>query len=79
MEPIIKVLEPFPYIKVIKVYEPQMMNNRIISFLVKINDCFTKIDLDDEGNWQKADALDKYPVEVLHFIYKQIELKYSQG
>ena len=79
MEPIIKVLEPFPYIKVIKVYEPQIMNNRTISFLIKINDSFSKIDLNEEGNWVKSNVLNKYPVEVLNFIYHQIELKYLNG
>ena len=76
MEPIIKIIQPFNYIGVIKIYAPRVKNADIISFLIKIDDCFTSIDLLNDGAWQDSILRQKYPGEVLNLIVEEIQYKY---
>jgi hypothetical protein len=76
MEPIIKIIQPFSYISVIKIYAPRIKNVDIISFLIKIDDCFISIDLLGDGVWKDGTLRQKYPEEVLHLIIEEIQYKY---
>ncbi len=76
MEPIIKIVQPFNYINLIKIYAPRIKNANTISFLVKIDEVFTTIDLLNDGIWQDANMREKYPVEVISLIVEEIQYKY---
>lgn len=76
MEPIIKIVQPFSYIGVIKIYAPRIKDADIISFLIKIDDCFASMDLLNDGIWEDAVLRQKYPGEVLNLIVEEIQYKY---
>lgn len=76
MEPIIKIVKPFSYISIIKIYSPKIKKINAISFLIKIDDNFINIDLFNDGAWQDTVILKKYPIEVLNLIVEEIKFLY---